>query len=270
MAAMSKIIFLGTAGDSTVVGRQLRASGGIIFQLEGLQFHVDPGPGALLKAKEYGVNPHQTTVILVSHHHINHCSDLNVIVEAMTHGGIEHRGLLIASKSVLQPTEDSHPLLTNHHRSLVEKIIPVEKSHKIGLESVEIHTLAADHTDPSAVGFKFICPRFTVSYPGDTTYSDQLVEQLQGSDILILNVPFPGNTGRNKHLDVDAAITILSKVRPPLAILTHFGWELLKADPLSQAREIQRLTGVPTIAATDGLSVSPGNYNFPRSPVQGY
>ena len=267
---MSKIIFLGTAGDSTVVSRQLRASGGIVLQLEGVQFHIDPGPGALVRAKEYGVNPHQTTAVLVSHHHINHCSDLNAMVEAMTHGGIEHRGLVLASKSVLSPQEDIFPILTKHHQALVEKIIPVEKNHKVGIEFVEIHTLAADHTDPTAVGFKFFCPRFTVSYTGDTAYSDLLVEQLQGTDILILNVPYPGSTGKNKHLDVEAATRIILGVHPHIAILTHFGWEMLKNDPLAISRDVQRLTGIPTIAATDGFSLSPENYRFPRSPVLGY
>ena len=53
---MARIIFLGTAGSTAVVSKQLRASGGIIIQVEDLQFHLDPGPGALVKAKEYGVN----------------------------------------------------------------------------------------------------------------------------------------------------------------------------------------------------------------------
>ena len=77
---MANIIFLGTAGSSAVVGKQLRASGGIILQVEELQFHLDPGPGALAKAKEFGVNLHHNTAILVSHNHINHCNDVNVVI----------------------------------------------------------------------------------------------------------------------------------------------------------------------------------------------
>ena len=43
----SKILFLGTGGDATVVGKQKRMSGGIILKIEGYQFHLDPGPGSL-------------------------------------------------------------------------------------------------------------------------------------------------------------------------------------------------------------------------------
>ena len=38
-----------------------------------------------------------------------------------------------------------------------------------------------------------------------------------------------------------------------------------------EAREIQRITGIQTIAAKDGLLVSPQNYgNHPVSPIKGY
>src|SRR3989344_2921753 len=110
---MAQLIFLGTAGSTSVVSKQLRSSGGIIFRTEDIQFHIDPGPGSLIKAKEYGVNVHHTNAILVSHNHINHCNDLNVVVEAMTHGGIEHQGLVLGSKSVLNNTQGSNSILTD-------------------------------------------------------------------------------------------------------------------------------------------------------------
>lgn len=267
---MARIIFLGTAGSSAVVSRQLRASGGIILQVEDLQFHLDPGPGALNKAKEYGINVHNTTAILISHNHINHCNDLNVLVEAMTHGGIEHRGLILGSKSVFQSSENNRPFLTKHHQTLVERIIPLEKNHKVGVELIEINALSAEHTDEHAIGFKFFCPRFTLSYTGDTKLTPKLIEELNGTDILILNVPYPGDKGTGMNLDTNAAVEIISAVRPKLAILTHFGLEMLKTDPLQEAREVQRITGVQTIAALDGLTITPEGYKQNSCPVKGY
>ena len=266
---MARIIFLGTAGSSAVVSKQLRSSGGMVLQVGDLQFHIDPGPGALNKAKEYGINLHNTTAVLVSHNHINHCNDLNAVVDAMTHGGIEHRGIVVASKSVLQPSEKNHPFLTKYHQSLVEKIIPVEKNHKVGVELVEIHALSAEHTDPSAVGFKFFCPKLTVAYTGDTQLTPKLLEELMGTDLLILNVPYPSESGTGMNLDVNAAVRIIDHVKPKMAILTHFGLQMLKADPILQAREIQRATGIQTIAAHDGLSITPGGTVY-HSPVKGF
>ncbi|HLD00411.1 MAG TPA: MBL fold metallo-hydrolase [Candidatus Nanoarchaeia archaeon] len=264
---MARIIFLGTAGSTAVVSKQLRASGGIIIQVEDLQFHLDPGPGALVKAKEYGVNLHHNTAILISHNHINHCNDLNAVIDAMTHGGIEHRGLVLGSQSVLGSIESNNQVLTKYHRELVEKIIVMDKKHKVGIELVEINALPAEHTDPTAIGFKFFCPKFTLSYTGDTILTPELLEGLTGSDILILNVPNKKSQGMN--LDPESAIKIISHVRPRLAIITHFGLEMLKFDPIIEAREIQRITGVQTIAAKDGMVISPGYGEF-QSPIKGY
>ena len=267
---MPKIIFLGTGSGTACVSKQIRASGGIIVQFEDLQFHLDPGPGALVRAKECGIQLHHNTAVLVSHHHINHCNDLNVVVDAMTHGGIEHRGIVLGSKSVLHDLEKSKPFLTKYHQNLVEKMIPMEKDHKVGIELVEIHALPAEHTDETAIGFKFYFPKFTLAYTGDTMLTPQLMESLSGTDVLILNVPYPGNKARSGNLDTESAIKIISHVRPSMAILTHFSWEMLKADPLQEAREVQRITGVQTIAAQDGLIISPEGYGRMKSPVKGY
>lgn len=273
---MSSIIFLGTAGTSIVASRQLRASGGIILQLEDIQFHLDPGPGALLKGKEYGINFLQTTAVLVSCQQLCHCNDLNAVIEAMTHGGIDQHGIVLGSKSVLAPLDGTHPYLTKHHRHLVEKVIPLDQNHKVGIELVEINTLSVSQADPTAIGFKFFCPKFTLSYTGHTTVTDQLLSGLAGTDILIVSVPFPGNTASGLsglsglYLDTEKAATIVSTIKPRVAVLTHFGLEMLKADPLVEAREIQRLTGVPTIAAQDGLKIAPESYAHHKSPVKGY
>src|SRR3989338_4055371 len=267
---MSKITFLGTAGSSAVASKQLRSSGGIILEVEDLQFHIDPGPGSLLKAKEYGVSLKHTIAVFESNNHINHCNDLNAVVDAMTHGGIEHRGVVMGSKSVLQSQEDSHPFLTKYHQNLLEKVIPLEKNHKVGIDLIEMNALPASHTDKTAVGFKLFCPRFTVSYSGDTELTKELIEGLMGSDVLILNVPYPGDKAQGKNLDANSALQIISKVQPRLAIITHFGLEMLKADPLEEARQIHRATGVPTIAATDGLVITPESFGEYKGPVKGY
>lgn len=266
---MTQVIFLGTAGSSAVFSKQLRSSGGIIIQKDDLQFHIDPGPGALNKARDLGINVNNTTAVLVSHHHLNHCNDLNAVIEGMTHGGIEQRGIVMGSKSTLQGV-DGHAILTPFHRGLVERIIPLEKNHKVGIDVVEINALAVNHVDPTAVGFKFRFPHFVISYPGDTIVDDQLLQELEGTDLLILNVPYPGNRGKGMNLDTEAAMKIVQHIRPRLAILTHFGLEMLKADPLVEAREIQRITGVQTIAAQDGLMIAPDNYDRYRAPVKGY
>ncbi len=266
----TRLVFLGTAGSSVVASKHIRSSAGIIFQIEDFQFHIDPGPGTLAKAREYGINLQQNTAVLVSHHHLNHSNDLNVVIDAMTHGGLDKRGVVLGSKSVLQEGDHGYPILTKYHQSLVEKIIPLEQKHKVGVELIEINAFGAEHTDPSALGFKFFCPKFTLSYSGDTALTPQLLEDLSGSDILILNVPYPGNKGTNLNLDTASAVKIVSQVKPKMVIMTHFGMEMIKADPVNEAREVQRVTGVQTVAAQDGLSITLDGSTFLRPNVRGF
>src|SRR5579872_3926013 len=49
-ALVIEILFLGTGGARFVVARQIRASGGMWMRFGKTQIHVDPGPGALVRA----------------------------------------------------------------------------------------------------------------------------------------------------------------------------------------------------------------------------
>lgn len=257
---MVKIIFLGTAGDSSVTARQLRASGGIILQTGEMQLHLDPGPGALVRAKEFGVNPRTTTAILVSHNHLNHANDLNAVIDAMTLGGFDKKGVLIANPLVVNGNEKYTPALSTFHRSCLERIIVLRPEQKAAIEDIEIHAVAAVHSEPETIGFKIVLPRFSIGYTSDTAFTKEIANTFEQSDILILNVTFPGDTKTDDHLNREGVIKILEKVKPKLAIITHFGFDMLKADTLLEARHIQLATGIQTVAAHDGLSISPAAY----------
>jgi ribonuclease BN (tRNA processing enzyme) len=255
-----KIIFLGTGGDEAVVGKQIRASGGIVIQLEDCQFHIDPGPGALVRAAQLGVNPRENTAVLVSHAHINHCNDLNAVISAMTHNGLDKKGVLITSNLVVNGDENEWPYLTKYHQGLVERVIVVKPGQKVGVEDFEIHALATNHNIEN-IGFKFFTPQFVLTYTSDTGYSQELLMQYGKSDIVVLNVQNPSGVKNKYQLSSDDAVKIIKKAKPRLAIITHFGNKMISVDPLYEAREIQKQTGVQILAARDGLVVNPISYS---------
>lgn len=258
-----KILFLGTGGDSVVVGKQRRSSGGIIIRVEGYQFLLDPGPGALVKAKEFGVNLRDTTAILVTHAHMNHANDLNAVVSAMTYDGLDRKGVVISTESVIDGSiqDEIRPVLTNHATECVERVINVRAGQKVGIENIEIHALKTIHKDPHNVGFKFFTPNFILSYSSDTDYSPEIAEQYKGSDIILLNVVYPGDIKSKENLTMADAAKIIDKAQPKVCIITHFGNKLLDRDPIYEARELQKETGVQIIAAVDGLELHPTSYS---------
>jgi len=258
---VSKIVFLGTGGDAFVLGKQIRASGGIILQVAGYQFHLDPGPGSLVRASQYDVNLRATTAILVSNSDVFHSNDVNAVISAMTYDGLDRQGVLVTNESYLKGLPDQPSQLRQFYSGCVERVIMSGPGHKIGVEDIEIHGLATKHEDPTAVGFKFLTSDFVLSYTSDTEYSKDIVKQYEHSDILILNVLNPGSEKQKNNLCSEDAAKIIQQIKPSLAIITHFGKKMLAADPLYEAREIQKSTGVQVIAATDGMVLTPDTYS---------
>jgi ribonuclease BN (tRNA processing enzyme) len=260
LSKQSQIIFLGTGSGKSVRGKQLRATGGIVLQTLGYQFLIDPGPGATAMAANYGINLRDTAAILVTHNHLGHANDLNAVIDAMTYSGLDKHGVLIASKSVIEGDEFGKPYLREYFGTLLERIIALDKHQKAAIDEIEIHGLQANHTDMTAIGFKIITPDFTLVYTGDTEYTPGLAENYKGSDIIILNVTNPNGIKDSLNLCCKDAALILEKAKPNLAIITHFGLKMIQADPLFEAREIQKQSGVQVIAAKDGMNITPGSF----------
>ncbi len=248
------ITILGTAGDSTVMGKQLRASGGFIIRTPENQLLIDPGPGSLVQQAKHDFHPRETTAIVLSHQHVNHAGDAAAVISAMTHNGMDKRGVLITNK-------DENLMVPQAQMSWVEKFFALEPEGKIGVNDVEIKAVSAKHYDTNAQGYLFYTPGYVVGYTGDTSYSDEFAKQFKDANILIVNCKYPDETSSGDHLNSENIISFLKHVKPQLVVLTHFGTKMISVDPLSQARKIQRESKVQVIAGKDGLHVAPANYN---------
>lgn len=250
----SKIVFLGTAGDVFVSAKQHRASGGMVVQVADYQFHIDPGPGAIVRAMQNGVNVRANTAVLVSNSKLLNSHDVDAIVGAMTYDGFDKKGVMICEENVL-----SDASLREETKTYVERIITPTAGQKIGIEQIEIHALETKNETPT-IGYKFLTPDFVLSYLGETGYSKDLLKQYDYSDILIMNMTDPKTDSKNE-LDSENIIKIIEHVKPSLVILTHFGKGMIQADPLYVCRDIQKRTSVQIIAATDGLMITPPSYS---------
>src|SRR4030043_687485 len=90
------ITFLGTAGARFMVSKQLAASGGLWLNLSGTELLIDPGPGSIVQSAKRKLNAEKLSAIILSHRHLDHAADVNVMVEAMTYGGHHKHGRLFA------------------------------------------------------------------------------------------------------------------------------------------------------------------------------
>jgi len=254
------ITFLGTAGDPIVVGKQIRASGGVALNIEGNQFFLDPGPGCLVRAKQANIPIRDTIAIFATNNQIVTAGDLNAAVDALTVSGLDIMGVVVAPKKVVHGDDNNTPLLSRQCAKYVERVIELEPDRKISINNINIiPTKTTFHAD-DCIGFIFETQKYRLGYTGDTDFGDELAEQYKNCDILIINVKNPRDVREEGALNTDTAIQFLRKAKPGKAVMTHFGIKMLQADPLVEARHIQRETKVDVIAATDGLIVNPGAF----------
>ena len=117
---MNKIKFLGTAGARFVVTKQLRKSGGIWLTLDDTNLLIDPGPGSLIRclSSKPKLNPLDLDGIILTHRHLDHSNDINIMIEAMTNGGFKKKGIVFAPKDALK----DDPVILKYVRNYVEKI----------------------------------------------------------------------------------------------------------------------------------------------------
>ena len=97
------------------------------MQVNDDQYHIDPGPGALVMAKEAGVNLRANTALFVTHNHINHCNDINAVIDSMTYGGFDKKGVLVANKTVVNGSLHYAPFLHTYYRDCLERFVVLEE-----------------------------------------------------------------------------------------------------------------------------------------------
>jgi phosphoribosyl 1,2-cyclic phosphodiesterase len=250
------VLFLGSGGARFVVARQLRASGGMWLRLGQTQIHVDPGPGALVRALTNvpPCNPRELDAIVLSHKHLDHASDVNAMVEAMTSGGFRRRGTLLAPADAF----DDEPVILPYVRRFVERFERLEASagpYRIG--GIELHTSIEHVHAVKTYGLLFAYEGLRVAYMPCGRFFDGLAPDYARlrPNVLIVNVLRHRDEMNVDHLTWEDARRLVADIRPQVAVFQHFGTKMLEADPQRLAQELEDELGLRAIAAYDGFTL---------------
>lgn len=253
-----EIVFLGTGGGRVNLLSQKRSTGG--FRINGpAAIHVDPGPGALLSGNRFGQRAADVQLLIVTHNHVDHVNDAGLIAEAMSHYALRKKGVIVASKSVIKGDKNNDKGISNYHLGKMQRAIVAVPGRKISLRiggaSLSLLPTPVRHEDGTGFGFVLCMGGKRIGYTSDTEYFPGLGKSFSGCDALIANSIKSSRDGLTGHLYSEASARLFSEARPKLGIITHLGMKLLLSGPGKEARRIEKLSGVRTIAAKDGMKL---------------
>ena len=242
------ITFLGTAGARIMVANQILASGGLWLDLSGTEILLDPGPGTIVQSTKRKLRADKLSAIILSHRHLDHSADTNIMIEAMTQGGFKRHGWLFAPADAL----GSEPVIFSYLKDYLEGVEVLQEGKSYSIGDISFTTPVRHIHQVETYGMLFRTPEHTFSYIADSRYFDGLCHSY-GGELLIINVVRLEANHPFDHLSVPDAEHIITELKPKVAILTHFGRTMWQAKPWEVAQRLSQDTGVKVIAARDGM-----------------
>jgi phosphoribosyl 1,2-cyclic phosphodiesterase len=242
-----KLTFMGTAGARFMVAKQVAASGGLFLEEGDTRIALDPGPGAIIQYAQRGIDLTTLDAIVLSHRHLDHSGDVNVMLEGMTDGGFQHRGQLFCPADAL----DEDPVVLKYVRRFPREIVRLapETSYSVGRIGF---TTSGRHVHQSETfGFRF---GNRLGWVTDSGYYDGIAEQHRG-EVMVIHTVLHDCVPSLPHLCIADAERIIRDARPKIAFLTHYGMTVWRANPTAIAATMTERLGIDVRAAHDGLSI---------------
>jgi phosphoribosyl 1,2-cyclic phosphodiesterase len=253
------IHFLGTGGGRFSMITQKRRTAGIRLVHGETHVHIDPGPGALVYSNWARLNPQKLDGVIVTHCHPDHYTDAEVLIEAMSHVTRTRRGVFAAPESVITGNAVCDRGVSSYHANLPAKVETMEPGGSFGIDGLVLEAVEARHSETDGVGVRVSVPEVgDVGYTSDTGFFEGLGGLYSGVRVLIACAMWPRKEHLRYHLNADEVRRIVEEVKPGVVLLTHFGMKMVNAGPEEEAAYIEEETGVPAVAARDGMRVIVG------------
>jgi phosphoribosyl 1,2-cyclic phosphodiesterase len=239
-------------GARFVASRQLRATGGLWLHYKETNLYIDPGPGAIVKIRESQerFEPADLDGIVLTHKHMDHSNDVNILIESMAEGGFKKRGTLFVPQDAIG--ED--PVVLRFVRNYLDDVVLLKEKGRYLIRDISFSAPVRHHHPVETYGLLFHL-NVTIGLIADTRFFDELPDYYR-VDYLIINVLRSQHIENHEiieHLAVDDVRKIVTCVRPKAAILTHFGFKMIQEGPDMIAERLSDETGINVIAAQDGM-----------------
>jgi len=261
-----KLTILGSGGGRFVMLEQARGTGGFVLEIGGKMLFFDPGPGALIAAKKNKVKLKKLDGILVTHSHIDHTNDLNIMIEAMTWGAKKKRGFLVADTVTLNGGKGEPARVSDYHKAPLRSIHLMKAGDRKEIDGLRITATRSTHEEGKpdldfvnnkipTHGYLIEAGKERFGYTSDGEYYKGMEKTFQGCDLLVLNCMRPSGNPWPGQMNAKQAGILIGRAKPGMAVLNHLGMKMVFGRAEREAAKIRKETGVRTIAARDGMII---------------
>jgi ribonuclease BN (tRNA processing enzyme) len=234
---MAELIIL---GSGTGVPSLKRGSPGLVVLTERCQILIDSGPGTLRRMLEVGLTYHDMDLLLYTHIHPDHVSDLVPFLFASKYSDLPRkRDLLcvggLGFKRYFKKIKKIYGswIESESYRLMIKEI----SKRPLPFQDVRISSKPMVHL-PESVGYRIECRRGeSMAISGDTDYCQDIVELASEVDLLVLECSFPNDQKVEGHLTPSLTGRIARESRCKKLLLIHFYPACDQTDILKECRE---------------------------------
>jgi len=284
-----KVVLLGTMGGPTFSPERLGISTLVIAGDERLLF--DAGRNLTTGLARLNINPASVTRVFLTHLHSDHVVSLPELL--LFPWASQGRAVPLqvwgptGTRAMMEHLQEAFAFDIHVRRDVDERFSPegirvlatdIREGVVYEANGVKVTAFLVDHAPVEpAFGFRVDYRGRSVALSGDTKPSDSLVKASQGVDVLVHEVGgwkqdpnlagspddrFPGSaqtrrqvrTIRNHHTDGAEAGSIFERVKPRLAVFSHYN-----ADPASTLRLVRQVYSGPVEFGEDLMAIDIGN-----------
>jgi ribonuclease BN (tRNA processing enzyme) len=238
-----KIRILGTGGATPSLRR---LSSSCLVSTSAGNILIDVGPSVVRRLLEFGCDPNDVDIVVLTHFHPDHSVDLATLLFAYSYGERKREKdlLLIGGRGI-------GPFFRRLSR-LYPWVVPV--GYRLAIKALTQGTAAWGQTSLStahtlhreeSIGVRIEERGKSFVFSGDAEYSPALVALADAADLLVAECTFPEEKVPG-HLNLAALLKIVEEAKPRRVIMSHLSpqWE-----------EFHGALPAPLLLGEDGLSI---------------
>jgi ribonuclease BN (tRNA processing enzyme) len=228
-------------GSGTGIPSLRRGSPGLIVLSNSTKLLIDSGPGALRKMLEVGITYQDIDLLLYTHIHPDHVSDLVHVLFACKYAELPREKELLCIGGL--GFKSYFEKLRNLYGSWVEP-----QSYRLTVKEIseepfvyrDLRILSKPMAHISgSVGYRIeLKDGKSIAISGDTDYCQNIIDLASKVDLLVLECSFPDGKKAEGHLTPSLAGRIASESRCKKLLLTHLYPVSDQFDIVGQCKQI--------------------------------